>query len=116
MPNADSGKLVKALVDNKPGKNLMAVGDWASMDDIAAIWHENTGLDIKVVRGTVEGLDQAIPGGAGKELGDMCEYMSSPGYYGGPEAEKALNLISPSDVSFCPSLIYAGECLGMNGC
>ena len=88
----------------------MGFGDWASVNDIAKIWTEITGIKIQTVRGSVDDFDKAIPGGAGKELGDMCEYMSSPGYYGGEEAVKGMNLITPKDVSLYPPEIHSLKC------
>lgn len=101
-PRKDTGPLVKALVKSTPGKNLMGYGTEISFDEIAQIWSKNLGEEVKYQRSTVEFMDQIMPGGMGIELGEMMEYISNPGYYGGEAAIKELNLITPSDVSFEP--------------
>jgi hypothetical protein len=94
----DSGPLVKALVKSTPGKNLMGYGSLISFDEIAQIWSQNLGQPVKYQRGTVDAMDKLMPGGVGIELGEMLEYISAPGYFGGEEAVKELGLIEPKEV------------------
>lgn len=98
-PRNDTGPLVKALVASSPGKNLMGYGSEISFDEIAQIWSENLGEPVAYQRGTVEFMDQIMPGGMGIELGEMMEYISDPGYFGGEAAVEGLGLITPGDVS-----------------
>lgn len=98
-PRNDTGPLVKALVNTTPGKNLMGYGTEISFNEIAQIWSKNLGEKVTYHRNTVEFMDQIMPGGMGIELGEMMEYISSPGYFGGDAAVKELNLITPKDVS-----------------
>ncbi|KAF2756732.1 NAD(P)-binding protein [Pseudovirgaria hyperparasitica] len=97
-PTKDTGICVKALVKSSPGKNLMAYGTEISFDEIAQIWSQNLGKPVKYQRCTVEFMDKIMPGGMGMELGEMMEYISSPGYYGGDKAVKELGLITPKDL------------------
>lgn len=97
-PRHDTGPLVKALVKSSPGKNLMGYSSLISFDEIAEIWSKNLGKSVKYQRSTVDVMDKIMPGGVGKELGEMMEYISSPGYFGGEEAVKELGLIEPKDV------------------
>ena len=102
-PRKDTGPLVKALVGSAPGKNLMGYGSSISFDEVAAIWTQNLGQPVKFQRATVEFFDKIMPGGFGKELGEMMEYISDPGYFGGEEAVKELGLLEPKAVSApCP--------------
>lgn len=98
-PRNDTGPLVKALVNSSPGKNLMGYGSEISFDEIARIWSENLGEQVAYHRGTVEFMDSIMPGGLDIELGEMMEYISDPGYFGGEAAVKAMGLITPKDVS-----------------
>ncbi|KAF2117362.1 hypothetical protein BDV96DRAFT_518320 [Lophiotrema nucula] len=101
-PRNDSGPLVKALVKSTPGQNLMGYGSLISFNEVAEIWSRNLGQPVKYKRSTVEDMDQMIPGGIGRELGEMMEYISSPGYFGGEEAVKELNLIEPKELGDIP--------------
>ena len=98
-PGNDTGPLVKALVKSAPGKNLMGYGSTISFDEIAQIWSKNLGQPVKYQRSTVDVMDKMVPGGTGRELGEMMEYISNPGYFGGEEAVRELNLITPKEVS-----------------
>lgn len=107
-PRNDTGPLVKALVNSTPGKNLMGHGSEIIFDEIARIWSENLRELVAYHRGTVEFMDQIMPGGMGIELGEMTEYISDPGYFGGEAAVKAMDLITPKDVSILhPTLLYS---------
>ncbi|GAB7336398.1 hypothetical protein MBLNU13_g09117t1 [Cladosporium sp. NU13] len=97
-PRNDTGPLVKALVNTTPGKNLMGYGSEISFDEIAQIWSKNLAEEVAYHRGTVEFMDKVMPGGMGIELGEMMEYINSPGYYGGEAAIKATDLITPNDL------------------
>ena|SRR5690242_12481844 len=94
----DTGPLVKALIRSSPGKNLMGYSGFISFDEIAQIWSEKLGKQIKFHRSTVDDLDRAIPGGVGKEIGEMMEYISDPGYFGGQEAAEELGLVKPEEL------------------
>lgn len=101
-PRKDTGPLVKALIESTPGKNLMGYGSEISFDEVAAIWSKNLGQSVKYQRTTTEVMDQMMPGGFGIEIGEMMEYINDPGYFGGEEAIKELNLIEPSELGSIP--------------
>lgn len=77
----------------------MGYGSLISFGEIARIWSENLGQPVKYQRTTVEAMDKMIPGGFGIEIGEMMEYINSPGYFGGEEAVRELNLIEPKEVT-----------------
>ncbi|KAH6620598.1 hypothetical protein C7974DRAFT_316877 [Boeremia exigua] len=56
------------------------------------------GQKIVFQRSTVEAIDKIIPGGVGREIGEMLEYMSDPGYFGGEQAVRDLGLIKPEAI------------------
>lgn len=89
---------MRALAKSPPGKNLMGYGSLISFEEIARIWSGNVGQTVKYQRCTVEDMDKAMPGGMGRELGEMMEYINNPGYYGGEEAIKELKLVEPHQV------------------
>ncbi|KAF2021444.1 NAD(P)-binding protein [Aaosphaeria arxii CBS 175.79] len=97
-PRQDTGPLVKALITSSPGKNLMGFSSQISFNEIAQIWSKSIGEPVKFVPNTVEDVDKAMPGGHGRELGEMMAYINDPGYFGGEEAVKELNLITPQDL------------------
>ncbi|KAF2715732.1 NAD(P)-binding protein [Pleomassaria siparia CBS 279.74] len=97
-PRQDTGPLVKALVKSSPGKDLMGFSSIITFDEIAQIFSKSLGKEVKYQRSTVDSMDQMMPGGVGRELGEMMEYISSPGYYGGDEAVKELGLIEPKEL------------------
>jgi hypothetical protein len=102
----DTGPLVKALVESTPGKNLMGYGNLISFDEIAQIWSQNLGQPVRFQRNTVKVLDELMPGGLGREIGEMMEYINVPGYFGGEEAIKELGLIEPKEVIKSPAIAY----------
>jgi len=106
-PRQDSGPLVKGLVLSSPGKILTGYRGTISPEEIAEFLSKETGKKVQYFRGSVDFLDQAMPGGVGRELGEMFEYISDPGYYGGEEAAKALGYITAEDVSMLIPLTNA---------
>jgi hypothetical protein len=95
-PRQDTGPLVKALFSSSPGKNLLGYSSETSFEEIAEIWSKNLGKTVKYQRSTVDHMDKIMPGGVGRELGEMMEYISEPGYFGGDEAIKELGAINAS--------------------
>jgi hypothetical protein len=94
----DSGPLVKALIKSSPGKNLMGYSGLISFNEVADLWSKKLGKPIKYQRSTVDDMDRVMPGGIGREIGEMMEYINDPGYFGGEEAVRDLGLIEPKDL------------------
>ena len=109
-PRKDSGNDVKALVESTPGKNLMAYSCTMTLGNVARTLSEKSGKTVKYAKNTTADLEGFMPGGVGREMGEMMEYinMAELGYYGGPEAIKELHLIHPKDVS-TPSTDFFSE-------
>lgn len=78
----------------------MGYSSLISFEEIAQIWSRNLGEPVKYQRTTVEAIDKMMPGGFGIEIGEMMEYINSPGYFGGEDAIRELNLIEPKEVNF----------------
>jgi hypothetical protein len=97
-PSQDTGPLVKALIESSPGKNLMGYSSEISFDEIVEIWSKKLGKTVNYHRSTVDDMDKMMPGGVGRELGEMMEYISDPGYFGGEDAIKELGAITPKDL------------------
>ena len=82
----DTGYFVRALTQLPPGKTVMAAGTWCTWPEWIKTWAMVVGkqsVDVSYKQITVEDFDQAIPGGFGKEVGEMFEYTSDPEYDGG---------------------------------
>lgn len=94
----DTGPLVKALIKSSPGKNLMGYSGFISFDELAELWSTKLGKKITFQRSTVDVMDQLMPGGVGREIGEMMEYISDPGYFGGQEAVEELGLVKPEEL------------------
>ena len=82
--NRDTGYFVRALTQLPPGKTAMAAGTWCTWPEWIRTWGKVVGQSkVSYKQITVEDFDRAIPGGFGKEIGEMFEYTSDPGYDGG---------------------------------
>lgn len=82
--NRDTGYFVHALTHLPPGKKIMAAGTWCTWPEWIETWARVVGVaDVSYKQVAVAGFDRAIPGGFGREIGEMFEYTSDPGYDGG---------------------------------
>jgi len=81
-PRADTGHFTKALVDVEPGKVLVGAATKLSWKQWAHIWAEHTGKTLTYEEADRSEMENAMPGGVGKELADMFEYISKFGYDG----------------------------------
>ncbi|KAJ9667037.1 hypothetical protein H2201_002871 [Coniosporium apollinis] len=82
-PRVDVGPLTKALVQAEPGKNLLGAASVLSWTEWCELWGKKHGVTCRYEECPPEKLDEAMPGGVGKELADMFVYFSDPGYDGG---------------------------------
>lgn len=82
--NKDTGYFVRALTQLPPGKTVMAAGTWCTWPEYMKTWGEVVGIPgCSYKQITVAEMAKAIPGGPGKEIGEMFEYAGEPGYEGG---------------------------------
>ena len=82
--NKDAGYFVRALTQLPPGKTVMAAGTWCTWPEWIKTWAKVVGqAEVSYKQISVEDFDRAMPGGFGKEIGEMFEYTSAPGYDGG---------------------------------
>lgn len=82
---ADTGYYVKALVQMEPGNMVMAAGEWCSWSEWMKKWARAMGIDeskASYKQVSIEEMAKGM-GDFGKEVGEMYEYSSKIGYFGG---------------------------------
>jgi len=79
-PRRDTGPWVLALLQLPPNSTVMAASEWLTWPDWIRTWGEVTGVKTSYKQTTVQDLDEYVPGGAGKEIGEMYEFSSEFGY------------------------------------
>ncbi|OCK74070.1 NAD(P)-binding protein [Lepidopterella palustris CBS 459.81] len=92
-PMADIGNFVRALLEVAPGKQVAGVGSWLNWNQWCELFTKISGVNCTYQQITVDDLEKAMPGGAGREIGDMFKYMEDPGYFGSDPT-----LIQPEDL------------------
>lgn len=63
-----------------PGSTVMAASEWFTWPDWIKTWGEVTGIETSYKQTTVQDLDEYLPGGVGKEIGEMYAFSSEFGY------------------------------------
>lgn len=79
-PAKDTGPWVVALRKLPPRSTLMAASQWLTWPQWIALFGEVTGVRTSYKQTTTDDLDKHIPGGVGKEIGDMYEFSSDYAY------------------------------------
>ncbi|KAF3008871.1 hypothetical protein E8E13_011017 [Curvularia kusanoi] len=79
-PRKDTGPWVSALLQLPPNSTVMAASEWLTWPAWIKTWGDQTGVKTSYRQTTVADLDEHIPGGAGKEIGEMLELSSDLGY------------------------------------
>lgn len=79
-PRKDTGPWVRALLQLPVNSTLMAASEWLTWPDWIKTWGEVTGIKTSYKQTTVEDLAEAIPGPAGKEIGEMFQFSSDYAY------------------------------------
>lgn len=85
-PNKDTGHFVQALLRLPPRKTLMAASVWCTWPEWIKTWGNVVGVKTSYQEVRVADFDEWLPGGIGKEIGEMYEYSNDPGYDGGDPA------------------------------
>lgn len=91
-----AGNFTKALVEVPPGKNLIGAASELSWKEWCELWGKANGKTCRFEESNPRELEEALPGGLGKELADMFRYIGDFGYFGRDPA-----VVWPKDVS-CP--------------
>lgn len=82
--NKDTGNFVYAVSQRPPGGQYMAEGTTCSWSEFVKVWSEVTGQKGVYKQVTGEQLAAAAPDPEfGREVADMFDYSSDPGYDGG---------------------------------
>ena len=79
-PSKDTGAWVRALLQLPPNLTLMAASEWLTWPDWIKTWGEVTGIKTSYKQTTIEDLDEHVPGGAGREIGEMFQFSSDFAY------------------------------------
>jgi hypothetical protein len=79
-PREDTGLHVLALLQLPPSSTLMAASEWLTWPDWIKLFGDITGTKTSYKQTSVEDMDEYLPGGAGKEIGEMYEFSSEFGY------------------------------------
>lgn len=99
-PRKDTGQFVRALLRLPPGKTVMAAGTWCTWAEWVRTFGEVTGAKTSYREVSVSDFDEWLPGGIGKEIGDMYEYSSDPGYDGGDPSVLRITDLEKVRISF----------------
>lgn len=75
-PTKDTGPWAKALLKLPPNTTLMAASEWLTWSQWIELFGQITGTKTSYKQTTVQDLDEHIPGGAGREIGEMYEFSS----------------------------------------
>jgi hypothetical protein len=79
-PRKDTGPYVEALVKLPPNSTVLAASVWCTWPDWIELWGSIVGVETSYKQVEVANLDEHIPGGAGKEIGEMFKFSSEYGY------------------------------------
>ncbi|OKL55353.1 hypothetical protein UA08_09418 [Talaromyces atroroseus] len=89
----DFGKCVKVVVQEKPGLNLLAVGEMLSWDSYIETWSKSQGVQSGgYEEHTIESFMKLLPGGLGREFGENVLFGQQFGYDGSDPT-----VVRPSD-------------------
>lgn len=90
----DSGPLVKSLIKNPPGKNLIACREWMTLEEMVQVFSEATGLPARYVTLEAGKSELPLPADLQVELDDNWGYFNECGY----EAREDLSVVHPGEV------------------
>lgn len=79
-PAKDTGPWALALRQLPPGSTLMAASEWLTWPQWIELFGQVTGVKTSYKQTTIDDLDEHIPGGVGKEIGEMYEFSSKYAY------------------------------------
>jgi hypothetical protein len=79
-PRTDTGPFVRALLQLPPRSTLMAASEWCTWPQWIARWGDVNHVKTSYKQVDVDDFDKEIPGGAGKEIGEMYAFSNEYGY------------------------------------
>lgn len=79
-PRKDTGPHVLALLQLPPASTLMAASEWLTWPDWIKLFGDITDTKTSYKQTSVQDMDEYLPGGAGKEIGEMYQFSSKLGY------------------------------------
>jgi hypothetical protein len=79
-PRKDTGPHVEALLNLPPNLTVLAASEWCTWPEWIKLWGSITGVETSYKQVDVANLDEHMPGGAGKEIGEMFQFSSEYGY------------------------------------
>jgi hypothetical protein len=79
-PRKDTGPHVCALLQLPPTSTLMAASEWLTWPQWIELFGDVTGTKTSYKQITVSEMEEYLPGGVGKEIGEMYEFSSEMGY------------------------------------
>jgi len=79
-PRKDLGAWARALLQLPPDSTVMAASEWMTWPQRIKTWGVVTGVETSYKQTAIEDLDEHIPGGAGKEIGEMYQLSSDFAY------------------------------------
>lgn len=91
----DSGPIVKALVDEPAGKNIIGYREWLTVQELALSFTKATGLKAESITLPQGEFNLPLPDELKLELADNFAYWNEFGY----EARDDPTVIHPRDVS-----------------
>jgi hypothetical protein len=75
-PARDTGPFLDALLILPPKSVVMAANEWLTWPEWIQIWGEETGMKTSYKQVSVQNFEEYLPGGTGKEIGEMFEFTS----------------------------------------
>ncbi|KAF4976371.1 hypothetical protein FZEAL_6947 [Fusarium zealandicum] len=96
----DTGPIVKALVQDSPGKNLIGYREWLTVRELTSAFTKATGLEAEPVRLPKGKFHQPLPPDLVLEMEDNFAFFNEFGYEGRDDP----TVVHPRDLSSPPSL------------
>jgi hypothetical protein len=75
-PAKDTGPWALALLRLPPNTTLMAASDWLTWPQWIATFGEVTGVKTSYKETTIADIEEHLPGGLGREIGEMYAFSS----------------------------------------
>ncbi|KAF4468837.1 hypothetical protein FALBO_4248, partial [Fusarium albosuccineum] len=100
VADEDSGPIVKALLQDPAGRNLIGYREWLTTQEVASIFTKVTGLKAEAIARPKEHLELFIPEDLRIEIQENLAYFNEFGY----EGRNDPTVLHPRDLNSPPSL------------